>query len=156
MEYLHWLLLWQPPDGPTRSMKWKPQTLWVSRMLFSIFWQNFPLMCTCTAPGPTGLEGTSTDAHTPGRCRFPKQGLALVSWRVYRYSSWVPYTLKVFRGRQTPCFYLNRSSSNADFFEQAPESSPAQTPSLGLGGSRASGSRGVQRRQTALEPSYSR
>lgn len=156
MEYLHWLLLWQPPDGPTRSMKQKPQTLWVSRMLFSLFWQNFPLMCTCTAPGPTGLEGTSTDAHTPGRCRFPKQGLALVSWHVYRYSSWVPYTLKVFRGRQTPCFYLNRSSLNADFLSRLRSPLQLRRPLWVWVGPRASGNRGVQRWQTALEPSYSR
>lgn len=65
---------------------------------------------------------------------------------VYRYFSWVPYTLVVFRADRPFVFRPNRSSSKGDLREQALVSS-------GQGASRASGSRGVQRRAMASSSS---
>lgn len=122
---------------------------------FPYFCKISPWCVPVLPPGPQGSRGRSTDTHTPGRCRFPKQGLTLVSWRVYHYSSWVPYTLKVFRDRETPCFYLNRSNSNADFLSRLRSPLQLRCPLWVWVGPRASKSRGMQRRQTALESSCS-
>lgn len=60
MEYSHGLVLWQPPDGSTRSIKWKPQTpVGLPYVVFRIV-VKFPLdVYLSRFPGPTGPEGTT-------------------------------------------------------------------------------------------------
>lgn len=75
------VVLWQPPDGPARSIQQKPQTPWGSRGSFAVSQQNF-LMST----GPWHWECLTDTCQNIRWMQISKARLSLVSWCVCYHS----------------------------------------------------------------------
>lgn len=75
------LVLWQPPDGPARSIQRKPQTPWGSCGSFAVSRQNF-LMST----GPWHWECLTDTCQNIRWMQISKARLSLVSWCVCYHS----------------------------------------------------------------------
>lgn len=148
MEYSHGLVLWQPPDGSTWSIKRKPH---MSPICCFLYRGKISSWCI-PVPPPRTHRAQGDDTHQdgadfqskawpwfPGMCIVPLDGCLI---------------LKVFTGRQTPCFYLNRSSCNADFLSRLQHPLQLRRPLWVWAGPRASGG-GCADGQTALGSSHS-
>lgn len=153
MEYSHGLGLWQPPDGSTRSIERKPQTRGSPICCFPYRGKISSWCIPVPPPRPhrargddTHPDGDGADFQSkawpwfPGMCIVPLDGCLI---------------LKVLRGRQTPCFYLNRSGCNADFLSRLQHPLQLRRPLWAWAGPWASGG-GCADGQTALGSSHSR